>query len=245
MNYEYAVEPSSPSVVIMGGLISLANKDYSTDLELTLAIVDSKKKSRAAEMQMGECRIASCYTYMQLKKNYYMRVYTRHVNKKVSNRKGGDNNESSLVYMGKINRGADMAARESQAVSIWANSFLLMHQTLKARGIPFFSFVQPNQYYPTARVMSAEEKAVAILENKNNEFQETIPSGYARILTEASKYRELGMPVYDATRIFDAYSYTLYADNCCHYNDKGNHILAEYIGKTMIQALEATRQTVE
>jgi len=237
-NLEYGIEPSAPSVVITAGLTSLANKDYSTDLELTLAIVDSKKKMRRAQTEASECRLASCYTYMQTKQNYYMKTYSNYINKKIGNHENHQSNESSLVYIGKLESSTDTAMKEHQIVSIWENSFLIMHQILKTRDIPFFSFIQPNQYYQTARAMSAEEKAIAILDNENSEFQTYIPSGYAQMTAEASKLRERGIQIYDATHIFDSYPQTIYVDNCCHYNDTGNQILAEYIGKTMISEFQ-------
>lgn len=237
-NLEYGIEPSAPSVIITAGLTSLANKDYSTDLELTLAIVDSKKKWRASQTEASECRLASCYTYMQAKKNYYMKTYSDYINKKIGNHESHQSNELSLVYIGKLKNSTDKTMKENQIVSIWENSFLTMRQILQARGIPFFSFIQPNQYHQTARVMSTEEKAIAILDNENSEFQTYIPSGYARMVAEASRLREQGIQIYDATQIFDSYPQTVYVDNCCHYNDTGNQIFAEYIGKTMISEFQ-------
>ena len=55
-----------------------------------------------------------------------------------------------------------------------------MNDLLAARKIPYFEFIQPNQYYATKRQFSADEKKIAF--DENSTFKEPTIKGYPKLL---------------------------------------------------------------
>ncbi len=116
----------------------------------------------------------------------------------------------------------------------WAESSLLMHQLLSARGIPYLHFLQPNQYF-TERVFTVDQAAVAI--RKDSPVRGNATRGYSDLKAKGSWLVSQGVPFHDATGIFDDEPAAVYEDNCCHYNQLGNEMLAEFIARRVLENL--------
>jgi hypothetical protein len=114
----------------------------------------------------------------------------------------------------------------------WADSSLLMHQLLSARGIPYYHFLQPNQYF-TKRVFSEEEKAIAI--RATTPIARNAARGYPHLAAIGPWLTSKGIRYHDATGIFDEEPEAIYIDNCCHYNQLGNELLAEFIAVKILE----------
>lgn len=98
----------------------------------------------------------------------------------------------------------------------------------KAQNIPLFVFNQPNQYLPnTKRFMNEIEKKIAINEHKHEAGED--PYRYKEILEISDELRGQGVNVIDLTKVFYEETGVVYRDDCCHYNEDGNKILAREI----------------
>ena len=129
-----------------------------------------------------------------------------------------------MIYVNRVEKPlADPEAYE-QLAGLWANSSLAMKELLSARGIPYFHFIQPNQYYPTKRHFSDEEKKIAFSEG--NASKEVVPLGYSRLLARLSSLQQAGVKVFNEANVFDDAKDMVYIDNCCHYTRNGNSIFA-------------------
>jgi len=53
--------------------------------------------------------------------------------------------------------------------------------------------------------------------------------------------QQTGINVKSAVDIFDNVDERIYADSCCHYNQHGNEILADYIAESMAPLLASYR----
>lgn len=115
----------------------------------------------------------------------------------------------------------------------WANASLLMHQLLSVRGIPYYHYLQPNQYF-TERVFSEEEKAIAI--RADAPLRGHAARGYPHLLAFGPWLISEGIRFHDATGIFDDEPAMVYVDDCCHYNQLGNELLAEFIAERILES---------
>jgi hypothetical protein len=143
-----------------------------------------------------------------------------------------------LIYLKRIERPLDDAEAFERIVDLWFKSSLGMNDLLTARRIPYFEFIQPNQYYPTNRQFSADEMKIAF--DEKSQYKEGTIKGYPKLLAKVSSLQTAGVKVFNAANVFDETEGIVYRDNCCHYNDLGNDILSRYIGQSIVTALKTS-----
>ena len=98
----------------------------------------------------------------------------------------------------------------------------------KDKNIPFYVFSQPNQYLAnTKKFMSEMEKKIAINNHKRERGED--PYRYIEILKILEGLRAKGINAIDLTKVFYEETGVVYRDDCCHYNEDGNRILAKAI----------------
>jgi len=146
--------------------------------------------------------------------------------------------KGSLVYLKRLEKPLDDPEALERIVDLWFKSSLGMNDLLAARKIPYFEFIQPNQYFPTNRQFSAEEKKIAF--DETSQYREGTIKGYPKLLAKVSSLQAAGVKVFNAASVFDETGETVYRDNCCHYNDAGNDLLSRYIGKSIMAVLRTT-----
>lgn len=113
----------------------------------------------------------------------------------------------------------------AEIVRNWASCSNLMRVLCESQKILFFHFLQPNQYDIHSKVLSDEEKENFYLSLENSPYRSAIENGYP-LLKNALKSES---HFCDLSQIFKNESKSIYADNCCHYNQKGYEILADSI----------------
>lgn len=128
----------------------------------------------------------------------------------------------------------DPAQALREAVDIWSASSLQMAYLCKGNGIPYFHFLQPNQYVPKSKVMSEEERRIAI---QKGPYQNIVREGYPLLIEAGRRLREKGVHFEEMTRVFEDISESIYVDNCCHVNEEGSDIMAMYIAQTIVREL--------
>lgn len=114
----------------------------------------------------------------------------------------------------------------------WAESSLLMHQLLDARGIPYVHVLQPNQYY-TNRTFSEDEAALAL--NEDSPVRVNAAAGYPFLQERGARLTGAGVRFHDATGVFDDEPRAVYADDCCHYSELGYELLAGFIAERVLE----------
>jgi len=110
-----------------------------------------------------------------------------------------------------------------------------MEELLAARRIMYFHFIQPNQYYPTKRRFSEEEKKIAF--NESNAANDVIPQGYARLLARLGSLQQSGVRVLSEANVFDDSTDIVYIDDCCHYTQNGHRIFAAQVAQNINKLL--------
>lgn len=237
LNNKAGTEVSMPNDYIYSPLIALANRDFSSEqLELLLEVVQLKDRVQNTLNRLSECRLATCYMLRWAQVRYLLNQY-RGKQQTLSQLKTGEG-KGSLIYLKRIERPLDDPEALERIVDLWFNSSLGMSDLLTARRIPYFEFIQPNQYYSTNRQFSEDEKKIAF--DENSQYKEGTIKGYPKMLAKVSSLQAAGVKVFNAVNVFDETRDIVYRDNCCHYNDAGNDVLSRYIGQSIVTALNTS-----
>jgi hypothetical protein len=118
---------------------------------------------------------------------------------------------------------------------IWAESSRIMQHGLADEHVPYFHIVQPNQYVPTQRVFSEEEKRIAV--QADGMYVAGVKGGYPVLLSKIDELRKSGVTVINAVDVFDQVAAPVYSDTCCHYNQLGNEVFSVFVAKSIVADL--------
>ncbi|HLO51111.1 MAG TPA: hypothetical protein VK211_22040 [Kamptonema sp.] len=238
LNNKAQVDVGMPSVQHIQPLTGLANNSLSPEVMNSIVkITETKKQLRETINNLDTCKLALCYTMrsFQLKRlveDYQKQIVAYDQNVKQSNATDGKNN---IVYIPKAKAVLDDAAAFEKMVAVWSESSLMMKQLLAKRSIKYFQFIQPNQYYPTKRVFTEEEKRLYL--SPDSPYSAAVKRGYPLLLSQAEVLQKVKLNIFSAVNILDNTKETVYKDACCHYNETGDEILATYISSSIVQRL--------
>lgn len=123
----------------------------------------------------------------------------------------------------------------SHAVSLWAECSRLQAQICQARGIRYLHCLQPNQYHAGSKTFSEYELKKCIAEDQ--EYGAVVKRGYPLMIEEGRKLRAHGVNFHDLTPLFADQTDTIYSDYFCHYNQKGNDLLAAAVTRLLLDSM--------
>lgn len=129
---------------------------------------------------------------------------------------------------------ASPAALRGELVDLWQQSSLQMHALCSALGIEYHHFLQPNQYVPGSKPLSAEERRSAF--DEDHPYAAGAVAAYPLLIDRGAELRRRGISFHDMTRVFADLTETIYTDKCCHFNGRGNRILGRAIGRAITAA---------
>ena len=111
---------------------------------------------------------------------------------------------------------------------VWKDSSVAMKHLAEGAGASYFHFLQPSQYLEGSKPLSEEELRDAFNPSKNSPA-----AGYPFLLELAPALEKEEVAFRSLVDVFHGRTETLYADPCCHVNQRGNEILAREIGATI------------
>lgn len=125
-----------------------------------------------------------------------------------------------------------------QSLRVWREGTTQMARTARANNIKYYHVLQPNQYLPDSKELSETEKKSAYVPTMRDDslflhvykYQEGVEELYPQMreigqeLEQKSELRFI-----DATQIFKNTRDTIYVDPCCHYNERGSHMLIDAV----------------
>jgi len=126
--------------------------------------------------------------------------------------------------------------RYPQLAELWANGSRQLDYLCRANHIAYVHVLQPNQYVPDSKSLGPLEMSVAY--HDDNCYASGVKGGYPELLRAGEKLRAEGVDFHDLTRLFAAFGDPIYVDACCHYNQKGNDLLAEAVAEALLANLE-------
>jgi hypothetical protein len=61
-----------------------------------------------------------------------------------------------------------------------------------------------------------------------------VAGGYTALIAEGAVLSASNVRFFDATHVFDREPAHVYMDDCCHYTQAGNYLLADYIAASIL-----------
>lgn len=236
LNNKSQLDLGMPSVQHVQALTDLANDNLSPEaMAAIVKINENKKQLRTTIAQLQTCRLALCNAVISIQVRLLLKDYQQEIikyDKQVKESKTDPKN-SGTVYIPKSDTVLDDTDAFTKMVSMWYDSSVMMNQILSIRKIPYFHFIQPNQYYQTKRIFPKKEKAFAI--SKDSPYMEGVTKGYPLLLSKVDDLQKAGVNVFNGVNILDNTNEIVYKDSCCHYNLVGQELFANYISSSIIK----------
>ena len=113
------------------------------------------------------------------------------------------------------------------ATEAWYRSVLLLAGIAERHGAEYYHFLQPSQYVPGAKPLSDDELAHAY--RRRSLWADAGQEGYPKLIEYGTALEEQGVKFFDLSHIFADHHETLYVDQCCHLNRRGNELLAQHM----------------
>lgn len=129
----------------------------------------------------------------------------------------------------------------TQLAEFWRRSSKTMHDVAKAHKIPYYHFLQPNQYVDNSKPMGGEERALAFLEGSPTipPYAEAARKGYPHLIDQGRVLQQSEVAFRDLTMMFSDNEEILYRDACCHLNTRGY----DYVIDEIVESIEAIGST--
>ncbi len=141
-------------------------------------------------------------------------------------------NAGNFATQGPLIRYDSEQDQYADLVQMWHNGALQMHLLATANGALFIEALQPNQYAPNGKIMGDEERAVAWSDDEP--YKIGAEKGYPLLIEKGKELAEKGVRFHDLSQLFGKIEEPIFTDACCHFNDKGNAILAEKLADILI-----------
>ena len=240
LNNKHKVDVQMPAIQIEQPLLDITENDLAPEAaRLALSVLDDKERLKSLLDEVTKCRLASSYLLraMQIKKYATAFERDRVEFSRVVLENSTRSKQEPIFQLQRIAEPLPDEALYRKATAIWANASIAMRDMLFSRGIPYFHFVQPNQYYSKHR-FDVEERKIALTEFGESEYADSIRKGYPALLARMDELKNSNVAVFNATNIFDNVDGPLYFDDCCHFNGHGNEVLIQYISQEIKKAVE-------
>jgi hypothetical protein len=132
-------------------------------------------------------------------------------------------------YPGEAETYADLAAK-------WREASEQMSRLARGNGIPYVHFLQPNQYVEGSKVLTADERAVAI--DETFVYARPARTGYPYLISAGRELARDGVWFEDLTPIFKNVTASVYRDNCCHLDKRGNDLMARAMTEAIARRMQ-------
>jgi hypothetical protein len=124
-----------------------------------------------------------------------------------------------------------------EATALWKRSSIQMWKLCRSNRSVYVHVLQPNQYLAGSKPLDARERRVA-LAPPDFAYRRAAERGYPLLIAAGGELKRLGVPFRDLTRIFETEKGTIYVDSCCHYDQRGNDMLAAEIARFVVASIE-------
>jgi hypothetical protein len=119
----------------------------------------------------------------------------------------------------------------------WKEASRGMREECAERGIAYLHVLQPTLHDEGSKPVTEEEMRVGTMVET---WRRGVVAGYPLLRKAGEELRAEGVEFLDLSRAFSDVEQSLY-DDCCHFGDRGNEILAERIAEVVLAALERER----
>ncbi|MBE9122047.1 hypothetical protein IQ269_14835 [Tychonema sp. LEGE 07199] len=238
LNNKNKIDLAMPSIQHLMPLTQLANNSLSIKaMKTTLRIQETKTKINQGLESLEHCSLAACdaliSVYVQNLVNNYRKDTIAFEKERTKPQK---DDGGSVIYMNTNKSVLEDSVAFEQIASQWAKSSIFMHKVLSASNVPYFQVLQPNQYYQTKRVFGEAEKQIAF--NKDTPYAKAVEIGYPVLLSKFPNLQKNNITIFNGVKVFDKTKDVVYVDSCCHYNQAGQAIFSNYVGRSILESLQ-------
>lgn len=233
INYQNGVDVSMPVSFIMLPLVNLTGRTTPSADTVELLAQTNRLKTRLNSLARTINRNSSAFVNVVLEQ-YYAYTLHRYRAGLAALEQAKSNVATSLIYVNPVEEKADEALVFREIAQTWANASIQMNQVLAGRGVPYLHILQPNQYYSN-RQFSQAEAAIAL--NPDQVYRVGAEKGYPYLVEQFDTLTRRGVNFYSGLEIFDTEPEPVYGDDCCHFNDRGNEILAQFVAGHTLELL--------
>jgi hypothetical protein len=233
-NYQRQVDLSMPHVNILDGLINLIDQTTLTPEKLeSLAKIDAyKTRLNKLAKKIKRSNIAAITFILE---QYYAIAFNNYRQELIRFDELGSNfSEDSLLFIKLDNQVLVDPILFGRIAVNWVDSSIMMSRTLADKKIAYFHFLQPNQHYSNKTF--GPEEAERALEQDQPYYSTLVKTGYPYLIEKFGVLGEHNVNFYNGIPIFDQEPGLIYIDNCCHYNQLGNNILADFIATSILES---------
>ena len=114
--------------------------------------------------------------------------------------------------------------------TVWQTCSVQMDVVCRGNDIRYYHFLQPNQYFDVPKPFSESELAL----DRNPHIELLVTALYPGLISKGRELAAQGIQFHDMTMVFSDVPDTLFIDECCHFNRRGNEILAEAIAGVIV-----------
>jgi len=220
INTRRDIDASMPSLHHVAGLEALTAPSRAA-LETRLELEELRRRRTALREARARTRFAGTYLVWDLLRR---RADARHA-ALTSEPPPRDSGRSSLLLVEELPspRGERDAGR---IASDWSRGSAILAGLAREAGARYLHVLQPNQYV-SEHPFSAGEAHIAL--DERSAYARFARALYPQLERRIPELRDRGVDFADATGIFDSVEDVIYADACCHYNQRGNDLLADFI----------------
>lgn len=133
--------------------------------------------------------------------------------------------------------GAEQTPLYQRIADHWEACSVMMKAICDANGITYIHMLQPNQYFESERTLTDEERRIAF--GEDHVYRPGVVQGYPILRARIDDLKDRGVDFHDLTSIYDDIPESIYIDECCHPNQLGYDIVAEYVARAISDALIA------
>lgn len=145
------------------------------------------------------------------------------------------NRRGSFANHGPVDVDVERDELKSAVIDLWKRSSVQLQHLCEASGSVYLHVLQPNQYMAGTKVLSAHEVEFAFFAEQ--ELGTAIREMYPRLVAEAEWLQNAGVKFSDQTMLFAGEADTIYCDPFCHYNQRGNEMLAAAVADELAQLI--------
>ena len=141
-------------------------------------------------------------------------------------------NDDSMIWYLKQPPSDQFTKFQIDITAAWINGSVGMQHALVGSKARYLHILQPNQYVSN-KMFSEQELSLAKVDSPYRE--QSIKEGYNEFKQAANILTQSGIDFADATGIFDNQSSLTFSDNCCHLNQQGNEIFAQFVAEHLLK----------
>ncbi len=234
LNFASGFDTSMPTFSALRALAVLASAGDDPQAMRFLVELDELRARRAElERERAEAPLALLYVIADLR---LRRVEARR--RELARRPPGEP-ARSLLWLASPFADPSGAAGDSVEEKIaleWRRASVLMAALARESGARYLHVLQPNQH-AGAHVFSEAERRIAF--GDGSPYAAHARALYPLLRATGSELGKSGIDFRDATALFDDVTQSVYADDCCHLNQRGYDLLAEFVAVRVGELLAA------